>query len=276
MTGLMDIQFKYDDLLKEIKSLAPFEPETALILGSGLGEFANVVNTIKSIPTTDLIGYPESTVQGHKGYIHFAEHNNKKLLIFQGRIHFYEGYKIYECVLPVLIAYKLGCKNLILTNAAGGINQNFNPADLMLITSLNTINIKKEITDLVGLTSLDSKNRSLDFPSQKISNAIKQAALSEEIPLKEGVYYFTKGPSYETPAEIKMMQMTSNDAVGMSTAHEALFGLTLGLQVAAVSCITNMAAGISQVKLSHTEVMETAEVVKEQFEKLIKKTIELL
>jgi purine-nucleoside phosphorylase len=272
----MDIEFKYNNLLNKLNSESPFKPEIALILGSGLGDFANSVDTTKSIPTDSLPDYPQSTVQGHKGFIHFSEHKGKKLLVFQGRIHFYEGYKMYQCILPVLIAKYLGCTSLILTNAAGGINSGFIPSDLMLINSFNAISIKKELTELFGIANPSEKDSLNQFPSKRIVDAIKQAALSDNLNLKEGVYYFNKGPSYETPSEIQMMAKTGNDAVGMSTAHEALYALKLGLEVAGISCITNMAAGISKVKLDHQEVMDTAEIVKDRFEKLIKHTIELL
>ena len=273
---MIDLEFKYKALLDKIDFQKPFDPDIALILGSGLGGFAESVNTKLSISTADLPGYPVSTVQGHKGFIHFAEHKDKKLLIFQGRIHYYEGYKIHDCVVPVLIAKHLGCSKLILTNAAGGINTNFKASDLMLIKSINALTLKKELTDLLGLAGSDQRQSLLDFPSSKINKAIQTAALEEKIALKEGVYYFTKGPSYETPSEIQMMAKTGNDAVGMSTAHEAIYAVAKGIETSAISLITNMAAGISPVKLSHNEVMEMAEIAKEKFERLIKKTIDLI
>ncbi|MBN1302037.1 MAG: purine-nucleoside phosphorylase [Melioribacteraceae bacterium] len=272
----MDLDFRYKELLEVIDSFKPFDADIALILGSGLGEFADEVNTVKTIATNALPDYPHSTVQGHKGFIHWAEHKGKRVIIFQGRIHFYEGYKIHETVLPVLIAKRNKSKYLLLTNAAGGINNLFKPADLMLINSINAIAIKKELTNLLGIASLEQKNNMLDFPSDYLMRIIKDAAGKEKIELKEGVYYFSKGPSYETPSEIKMMAKTGSDAVGMSTAHEALFAVANGIQTAGISCITNLAAGISKVKLSHHEVMETAGIVKEKFERLVKRTIELI
>ncbi len=126
-----------------------------MVLGSGLGDFANSVNTNKTISTSSIPGYPASTVAGHEGKIHFAEFLGKKLLLFQGRIHFYEGYKFSECILPVFISHTLGCKKIILTNAAGGINKNFKPGDLMLALSFNGINIKKELTKLIGFADVN-------------------------------------------------------------------------------------------------------------------------
>lgn len=273
---MLDMSFKYNELLTSLKEAAPFKPGTALILGSGLGKLADKLETIKSIKTSSLPNYPKSTVEGHEGYIHFTQYKGKHLLLFQGRIHFYEGYKLYECVLPVHIAKELGAENLILTNAAGGINPNFKPGDLMLANSFNSLNIKKELTGFIGLANISQKNRTIDFTSGKINEIVRTAALEEKIMLKEGVYILTKGPSYETPAEVKMYSKLGIDAVGMSTVHEAIYAAINGMNVASISLITNYAAGISPVKLSHQEVIDTAEKSKDKFERLIKRTIELL
>lgn len=273
---MVNLNDKYRAIVEKIKEEIPFEPEISIVLGSGLGDFASKVETVKSFPTSSLPGYPKSTVEGHQGYLHFSRYNGKKLLIVQGRIHFYEGYKLSECVIPIHLAAKLNCKSIILTNAAGGININFKPGDLMLISSFNGISIKKELTEVLGLTTLDKRNNFIDFPSTEIRDKIKLAAIEEQITLREGVYWFTKGPSYETKSEIKMMQKFGGDAVGMSTFHEAVYASFLGLKVGAISCITNFAAGLSPTKLSHSEVMDTAEKVKYDFERLIKKIIDLL
>ncbi len=272
---MIDMNIEYDELIKTLETEIPFKPEIGLILGSGLGEFAEKTKIIKTFATYKLPNYPQSTVEGHKGFIHFAELHNKKLLIYQGRIHPYEGYSINKCVLPVFIAHKLGVRKIILTNAAGGLNH-LQPADLMLITSMNSFNIKNELAKLIGLASHEMRKRFFDFPSARINNIIKSAALKEEVPIKEGVYWYSTGPSYETKAEIRMTQKLGGDAVGMSTVHEAIYASSLGMEVGAISCITNYAAGISANKLNHQEVMETAELVKEKFEKLVKKIIELL
>jgi len=273
---MINLNSKYRETLEAIVKQIPFEPEICLILGSGLGDFAEKVETEKSISTSSLPNYPISTVQGHHGYLHFSNYLGKKLLIVQGRIHFYEGYSLSQCVLPVHIASKLNCDKIILTNAAGGVNPNFKPGDLMLASSLNGINIKTELTELIGLANLTQKNALLDFPSKEMNEIIKAAALDEKIPLQEGVYWLTKGPSYETPAEVKMVRKFGGDAVGMSTVHEAIYAASIGLKAASISCVTNYAAGLSDQKLSHTEVMETAELVKHNFERLVKKTVELL
>ena len=267
---------KYKELVNHLKSIAPFKPEISLILGSGLGDFATTVKVYKTILTSELPGYPPSTIIGHEGKIHFAEYEGKKLLLFQGRIHFYEGYSISECVLPAFLSYKLGCTKIFITNAAGGINPEFHPGDLMLALSFNTFSIKKELSSLIGTLSEEGTNNLRDFPSESFNKIIRQAAKDEKIELKEGVYWYSKGPSYETPAEIRMMGKFGGDAVGMSTVHEALFAAYCGLEVASISCITNYAAGISTSKLNHAEVTETANIVKGKFELLVKRIIALV
>jgi purine-nucleoside phosphorylase len=270
---MLDLNFKYKPLTDYLISEAPFIPEIAVILGSGLGNFASAVETVLTLNTDSLPGYPPSTVEGHKGMIHFSQYENKKLLIFQGRIHFYEGYKISECILPAFISYKLGCKKIIITNAAGGINPSFTPGDLMLINSFIGMNIKRELTDLIGIPTVDAHNLFSTFPSPAMNKKIIAASLEEKIHLKEGVYWYNKGPAYETPAEIKMAAYGGADAVGMSTIPEAVFAAYKELEVASISCITNLAAGLSPVKLSHEEVTVTAKSVSDKFERLTKRII---
>lgn len=273
---MINLSRKYSETLDYINKLKPFEPEISIVLGSGLGNFAKRVTLIKEISTADIPLYPVSTIIGHAGKIIFAEYAGKKILLFQGRIHFYEGYKIYECLLPVFISHKLGCSKIILTNAAGGINTNFIPGDLMLNISINGINIKKELNGFIGIPSGEGLNNLHNFPSPELNKIIKTAALECKIALKEGIYWYNKGPYYETPAEIKMAARFDADAVGMSTVHEAIYASYLGMHTSAVSCITNYAAGISTTKLNHAEVTETAKLVENKFEELVKKTIELI
>lgn len=273
---MLDLNFKYKDLINFIDKIIPFKPELSIILGSGLGQFAEDIKTHKTILTTSIPGYPVSTIDGHAGKIHFAEFEKKKLILFQGRIHFYEGYPLYECILPVFISHKTGCKKILLTNAAGSVNKNFHPGDLMLATSFNGINIKKELTKLIGLSGIEEKDKILDLPSQFFNVVIKEAAAKEKIKLQEGIYWYSKGPSYETPAEIRMTEKFGGDAAGMSTVHEAMFASYLGLTISSISCITNYGAGISKSKLSHSEVTETANLVKKKFERLLKRIITLI
>jgi len=269
----LNLNSKYKETADALKTFAPFKPDLALVLGSGLGEFASTVKVLNTISTSQLPGYPPSTIIGHEGKIIFAEYEGKKLMLFQGRIHFYEGYAISDCVLPAFLSYRLGCRRIFITNAAGGINPDFHPGDLMLATSFNASSIKKELSSLIGTLSEDGINNIKNFPSKEFNKIIRQAAKDEHIDLKEGVYWFSKGPSYETPAEIQMMGKFYGDAVGMSTVQEALYAASLGMEVGSISCITNYAAGISTSKLNHSEVTETANVVKGKFEKLVKRII---
>jgi purine-nucleoside phosphorylase len=272
---MIDLDFKYKKLFEFIKSEAPFSPEISLILGSGLGDFANKIEIVKSISTSNIPDYPKSTVEGHKGFLHFARIYDKNVLIFQGRIHFYEGYSIDKCIIPAFISVKLGAKMLLATNAAGGINLNFVPGDLMLVTGFIANNIQKEISNVLSIPTSEQKGFIQNLPSQKFSKIIKNASLEEKIFLQQGTYWFNTGPTYETPAEIKMQNKFGADAVGMSTVHEAIFAAYYGMDVSSISLITNYAAGLSPQKLSHQEVIETAELAKEKFERLVKRIISL-
>ena len=273
---MVDLNFKYNDAITYLKNEAPFKPEIAVILGSGLGNFAESTKKIKSIPTTEIPKYPASSVEGHKGLIHFSLIKKKKVLIFQGRLHFYEGYELSDCILPVLLSKKLGCEKIIFTNAAGGVNKNLHPGDLMLVESFNSIYIKPELTKLIGLSSVEHKNNFLNCPSIELNQIISQTANEIGIKLEKGIYFYNKGPTYETPAEIEMIKKFGGDAAGMSTAHEAVFASFLNMEAAIISCITNMAAGISETKLSHSEVTITANQAAEKFSILLKSTISCL
>ena len=273
---MIDLNFKYKEAISYIKNVSPFIPDVAIILGSGLGNFADSTKKIKSFSTSEVPNFPSASVEGHKGLIHFSKIDDKQLIIFQGRNHFYEGYGLSDCVLPVLLAKKAGCNKIIFTNAAGGVNKNFIPGDLMLVESFNSINIKKELTELIGLSSIESKNRFLNCPSYVMNETIKKAAMENGINLQTGSYWFTKGPSYETPAEIKMIRKFGGDAAGMSTVHEAVFASSINMEVAIISCITNMASGILSQKLSHNEVTETAKLTSEKFALLLKTAVSKL
>jgi purine-nucleoside phosphorylase len=270
---MIDLNFKYKNSINYLVSESPFTPELAIVLGSGLGNFADSTKKIKTIATADIPNYPLTSVEGHKGLIHFSTIGKKKILIFQGRNHFYEGYTLSDCVLQVLLTKKIGCNKIIFTNAAGGVNKSFSPGDLMLVESFNSTNIKKELTELIGISSIESKNNFLNCPSQKVNEVFRAVADENSIELKSGTYWYTKGPSYETPSEIKMIQKFGGDAAGMSTVHEAVFASSIGMEVAIISCITNLASGISGQKLSHAEVTETANQSSAKFTLLLKTAI---
>ncbi len=250
------------------EKIKDFQPEIGIILGSGLGDFADAFDSIK-ISYNDIPGFEKSAVQGHKGQLVFAEVNGKKVVMMQGRYHFYEGYSMQTVTYPVKVMKKLGVKTLIVTNAAGAVNEKFTPGDLMFIT---------DHINLMGTNPLIGKNDDTlgtRFPdmsevySKELINKAENIAKDLKISYQKGVYIATTGPSYETPAEIKMFRMFGGSAVGMSTAPEAIIANYCGLKVLGISCLTNYAAGVSDTPLNHQEVIETADKVKESFKTLL-------
>ncbi len=245
-----------------------FIPETGIILGSGLGDFADGFNSV-SIPYQDIPGFEKSNVQGHKGRLVFAEINGKKVVMMQGRYHFYEGYSMQTLTFPVKVMRKAGAQKLIVTNAAGAVNPNFAPADLMFIT---------DHINFTGTNPLIGKNDDtlgVRFPdmseiySKRLIAIAENSAKKLNINCQKGVYAATTGPSYETPAEIKMLRILGADAVGMSTVPETIVANYSGMEVLGISCITNYAAGVSKKTLNHNEVIETANKVKVIFKSLL-------
>lgn len=261
------------EAVKYIKNITDIEPEIALILGSGLGDMAEKIENPINIKYEDIPNFPVSTVEGHIGELIIGELEDKKVVVMQGRFHYYEGYSQSLTTMPVRVMKMLGAKTLIVTNAAGGTNKDFNRGDLMII---------KDHINLSGSNPLIGKNDDrigprfpdmTDAYNKKYRELIKEIAKEENIDIKEGVYTYLSGPNYETPAEIKMIQVLGGDAVGMSTVPEVLTAVHCGMKVIGVSCITNMAAGISNTKLNHQEVIETTKKVKNNFSKLISKII---
>lgn len=258
-----------EETVKYIKDkIGDFKPETGIVLGSGLGELANEYCDIK-IAYTEIPNFPESTVAGHKGNLVFAEINGKKVVMMQGRFHYYEGHSMETVTYPIKVMKKLGVENLILTNAAGGINPFFKPSSLMII---------KDHINFMGINPLIGKNDdSLGerFPdmsevySKKLRKIAYTCAENLTIPVERGVYMALTGPSYETPAEVNMVRLMGADAVGMSTVPEAIVGNWMGLNILGISCICNSAAGIGTVGLSHKEVLEAAEKAKVDFKRLV-------
>lgn len=245
-----------------------FKPEIAIILGSGLGELADEYCEY-AIPYNEIPDFIKSTVQGHKGRLVFAEIQGKKVLMMQGRNHFYEGHSMQEITYPFKVMKALGIKTLILTNAAGAVNEEFRPADLMLITDhINNMGSNP----LIGPNDGNLGERFPDMTEVYKKSLIKIAekcAQDLSIDIKKGVYWANSGPSYETPAEIKMIRKLGGDAVGMSTVPEAIVGNYCGLNILGISCITNAASSESGGKLSHEEVIEAANSAKIKFKSLI-------
>lgn len=260
--------------LKYIRSKIATEPTIGIILGSGLGDFGSLVKNPTVLPTSEIPNYPVSTVQGHSGKLIFGAIENgtkhsTQLLVFQGRVHFYESNSLERVVYPIEVAHALGIKTLLITNAAGGINRQFKPGDLMLIRDY--INLTFE-NPLIGKAIKASERIGGYFDEQLLHHA-KDVAKGLKIPVKEGVYCWTKGPTYETAAEIRMMHKLGADAVGMSTVPEVMTAVHYGIKVLGISCITNMATGITGEKLSHSEVTETANMVKTNFTKLVSEIV---
>lgn len=250
---------------------------TALVLGSGLGSIGEEMETEEVIPYQDLKGFPVSTVEGHKGQVRFGRFGDVPLIVFQGRVHFYEGYSMEEVVHYVFWLHDLGVRTLILTNAAGCLNENFAPGDLMMIRDQITSFVP---SPLVGMDP--AKTVGVRFPDMTavydpdLMNQMQLAADRAGISLKEGVYLQTTGPNYETPAEIRMFRTLGADAVGMSTGVEAMTASALGMRVAGISLLTNMAAGLSAGKLSHREVTENAGRYEEKMTSLLRNLMEVV
>lgn len=264
---------KLEKCLKSLREKTDFVPEVALILGSGLGDYADEIQVEQTIDYTEIQGFPVSTVAGHKGRFVFGYVKDVPVVIMQGRVHYYEGYPMTDVVLPTRLMGMLGAKKLILTNAAGGCNKEFRPGDFMMITDHITTAVP---SPLIGA---NPEKLGVRFPdmsevySKRMQDVIKNCAKKCEIDLKQGVYVQFTGPAYETPAEIRMAISWGADAVGMSTACEAMAARHMGLEVCGISCITNMAAGLSSQKLDHKEVQDTADKVARSFKELITELI---
>lgn len=258
---------KLNESLDYIKSiLGSIEYPVAMILGSGLSYLSEEMENKTEISTASIPHYPKSTVAGHKGAIIAGTLAGKPLLIMSGRVHFYEGYTPEEVVYPINVLKGLGVQKLILTNAAGGISSSFNPGDLMILTGF--------INKLPFNPRPDQQNRNPFSP--KLNKFIQTAAEKIDMPIKSGIYTAMTGPSFETPAEIRYLKTIGSDAVGMSTIPEAMMADYLKIEVAAISCISNLAAGISGAKLTHEEVQETADKVKGRFLQLLKELMNLI
>ncbi|RMF57424.1 MAG: purine-nucleoside phosphorylase [Calditrichaeota bacterium] len=264
---------KLSEALKYIETKTGDRPPLAITLGSGLGPFADQLENTVVIPTETIPNYPVSTVEGHAGKWIFGELAGKRLLAMKGRIHAYEGYPLAQVTFPVQLMAALGVKTLIVTNAAGGINRNFAPGDLMLIT--DHINLMLD-NPLIGPNDETLGPRFPDMSQpydSELQSLAETVALELGIKLQKGVLGALKGPTYETAAEVRMLRALGADAGTMSTVPEVIVAAYRGLRVLGISCITNLATGISTTKLSHEEVTEVADMVKNKFSSLIKEIV---
>lgn len=267
---------EYDKLLRcyhSVREKISFEPQVALILGSGLGDYAEQIQVEAVLDYHDIEGFPVSTVLGHKGRFVFGYIQNVPVVIMQGRVHFYEGYDMHDVVLPTRLMGMLGAKVLFLTNAAGGMQKGMHAGDFMLITGHISSFVP---SPLIGPNIEELGTRFPDMSEvykKDLQGIIRNTAKNCGIPLKEGVYVQTTGPNYETPEEIRMYRSLGADAVGMSTACEAMAANHMGMRVCGISCISNLAAGISENPLTHAEIQETADRVAPLFQQLITASI---
>ena len=266
----------YEKLMKCyecVQQKISFRPELALILGSGLGDYADTMEVVETLDYHDIEGFPVSTVPGHKGRFVFGYAGGVPLVAMQGRVHFYEGYRPQDVVLPVRLMKLMGAKVLFLTNAAGGINRSFSAGDLMLITDHISMSVP---SPLIGENIEELGVRFPDMSevySRRLQKIVENAAVTAGVPLRRGVYIQTTGPQYETPSEIRAYERLGADAVGMSTAIEAIAARHAGMEICGISCISNLAAGISVNPLTHKEVQETADHVAPLFKRLVTQAI---
>ena len=271
------------DMMEAIRAAADYirpklktMPTVGLILGSGLGDIADNLEDKIVIPYEEIPNFPRSGVVGHAGALVFGSLGGKTVAVMQGRVHYYEGQSQQFITMPVRVLRLLGVKQLLLTNAAGGVNLNFAPGDLMLIS--DHINFSGS-NPLIG-DNLDEFGPRFPDASDVYTASLRQKILkkAEEnaIALRQGVYMMFSGPSFETPAEIRMARTLGADAVGMSTVPEALVAAHSGMEVVGISCISNMAAGVLNQKLTHQEVLDTGEMVHDKFQKLVQIVLEIL
>lgn len=269
----------YEKLIKctnAVKSRITFQPEVALILGSGLGDYAAEMEVIETVEYADIEGFPVSTVAGHQGRFLFGYVKGVPVVAMQGRVHYYEGYEMSDVVLPTRLMGLLGVKTIILTNAAGGVSVNFRPGTLMMITDHISTAVP---SPLIGpnLEKLGTRFPDMsEIYNKELREIIRQAGLNVNVSVDQGVYMQLTGPNYETPAEIRMCRILGADAVGMSTACEAMAANHMGMKVCGISCITNLAAGMSSQPLNHKEVQEVADRVSADFKRLVTETIRLI
>lgn len=264
---------KLNNCYESVRKRVSFEPKVALVLGSGLGKFAEEIEVVDKISYSDIEGFPTSTVPGHAGQFVFGYVDGVPVVCMQGRVHYYEGYPITDVVLPIRLMGLLGAKYLFLTNASGGINRDFKAGDFMMLTD----HISSFAPNpLIGANIDEIGTRFPDMSSVYdpiLLDIIQNVADDFGIAMQKGVYAQLTGPSFESPAEIRMLSKLGVDAVGMSTVVEAIAANHMGMKICAISCVCNLAAGISETPLTHDEVQEAAAKAAPLFKQIVRETI---
>jgi len=270
---MMDEMKRIDEAAAKVLAVCG-KADIGVILGSGLGDYAEALEDAVKLPYSEIPGFPRSTVAGHAGMWCCGTLYGKRVVMMQGRFHYYEGYGMKDVTLPVRVMQKIGVKTLIVTNAAGGVNLGYHPGELMVIGDIFSMTAQNP---LIGpnLDAFGPRFPDMSCAFDKELRALAHECASEQgFALREGVYAQMTGPTYETPAEIRMLRTLGADAVGMSTVPEVIVARHGGMRVLGISCITNMAAGILDQPLNHAEVTETANRVKGQFKNLLDRIIE--
>lgn len=270
MTKVYDrLQRVYESVRKKID----FQPRVALVLGSGLGDYAEGIRIKETLDYGEIEGFPVSTVSGHKGRFVFGYVKDVPVVIMQGRVHYYEGYSMEDVVLPIRLMKMMGAEYLFLTNAAGGVNYQFKAGDFMMITDQISNFVP---SPLIGPNIEELGQRFPDMSriyDKDLCQMLRETARRLEIPLQEGTYLQLSGPNFESPHEVQMCRILGGDAVGMSTACEAVAANHMGMRICGISCISNLACGMTDQPLSHEEVKETADRVAPLFKQLITEAI---
>jgi len=258
---------------EQIRSSAKAKPSVAIVLGSGLGAFADELTESTSLAYKEIAGFAQATVEGHAGRLVIGKAGEVPIAAMQGRFHFYEGYSLEDVTFPIRVLKSLGVRTLILTNAAGSLNTEFTPGSLMVIS--DHINLMG-VNPLIGGNDERFGPRFPDLTSTydpDLQNIVIEEATALNIDMRRGVYAALTGPSYETPAEIHMVRTLGADAVGMSTVPEAIVARHMDMRVIGISCITNLAAGVSNRPVDHSQVIATGERVREEFTELLRRVI---
>lgn len=256
-----------------VREKTDFVPKVAVVLGSGLGDYAESIRVECEVPYGEIEGFPVSTVPGHAGKFIFGYIDDVPVVCMKGRVHYYEGYPITDVVLPVRLMRLLGAEILFLTNAAGGVNTSFHAGDLMLIRDHIALFAPNP---LIGPNIDELGTRFPDMSSvydKELQDIIRKAAKDNNIFLQEGVYAQLTGPSFESPADVRMMRVLGSDAVGMSTVVEAIAANHMGMRICGISCISNLAAGMTANPLTHAEVQEAADMAAPNFKKLVTESV---